>query len=156
MRLPARNARRGSAVGALDFRNHAALAQGADNATEMFEVHHFQIDHDVTEVRRDCVKSDIVDIRASVADALVELVDELPRVGRISFRRLTSGLVERLEVIVRFLALLELFKQGYVELEQPERFGDVEIVWTGGDGSGDEADTRLPINATDFADEYEG
>jgi segregation and condensation protein A len=82
-------------------------------------------------------------------------VDELPRVGRISFRRLTSGLVERLEVIVRFLALLELFKQGYVELEQPERFGDVEIVWTGGDGS-DQDSALLPVNATDFADEYEG
>ena len=34
------------------------------------------------------------------------------------FRRLTTGLVERIEVIVRFLALLELFKQGVVELEQ--------------------------------------
>jgi len=81
----------------------------------------------------------VAPIRASVADALAELIDELPRVGRISFRRLTSGLVERLEVIVRFLALLELFKQGHVELEQSERFGDVEIVWTGGvlDDAGD-------------------
>jgi segregation and condensation protein A len=103
----------------------------------------------------------VAPIRASVADALVELVDELPRVGRISFRRLTSGLVERLEVIVRFLALLELFKQGYVELEQPERFGDVEIVWTGGDTYNDNGMADVP--ATDFADrfaeaadEYEG
>jgi segregation and condensation protein A len=70
-------------------------------------------------------------IRFSVADAVVELLDELPRAGRISFRRLTSGLVERLEVIVRFLALLELFKQGFVELEQPEVFGDIEVVWLG-------------------------
>jgi segregation and condensation protein A len=88
----------------------------------------------------------VAPIRASVSDAIAELVDELPRVGRISFRRLTSGLVERLEVIVRFLALLELFKQGYVELEQTERFGDVEVVWTGGDEQ-----------ANDFtAEEYEG
>ena len=50
----------------------------------------------------------------------------------MSFRRLTSGLVERLEVIVRFLALLELFKQGLVELEQTEHFGDIDVVWTGG------------------------
>jgi segregation and condensation protein A len=77
----------------------------------------------------------VAPIKASVADALAELLDELPRAGRISFRRLTSGLVERIEVIVRFLALLELFKQGCVELEQPDRFGDVEIVWTGGDVS---------------------
>jgi segregation and condensation protein A len=41
--------------------------------------------------------------------------------------------VERIEVIVRFLAVLELFKQGAVELDQAERFGDIEITWTGGD-----------------------
>ena len=52
--------------------------------------------------------------------------------GRVSFRRLTDGLVERLEVIVRFLALLELFKQGMVELDQGERFGDIEVEWTAG------------------------
>ncbi len=74
----------------------------------------------------------VAPVRVSVADAVAELIDELPRVGRISFRRLTTGLVERLEVIVRFLALLELFKQGAVELDQTERFGDIEIVWTGG------------------------
>ena len=73
----------------------------------------------------------VAPVRASVADAVAELLDELPRVGRITFRRLTGGLVERLEVIVRFLALLELFKQGVVELDQAERFGDIEIVWTG-------------------------
>jgi len=66
-----------------------------------------------------------------VADAVAELVDELPRVGRISFRRLTAGLVERVEVIVRFLALLELFKQGAVDLEQPLTFGDIEVQWLG-------------------------
>jgi len=70
-------------------------------------------------------------ITASVGDAIAELLVELPRVGRLSFRRLTSGLAERMEVIVRFLALLELFKQGVVELEQFDRFGDIEVAWTG-------------------------
>jgi segregation and condensation protein A len=73
----------------------------------------------------------VAPVRISVADAVVELLDELPRVGRISFSRLTSGLVERLEVIVRFLALLELFKQGAVDLDQNERFGDIQITWNG-------------------------
>ncbi|MBA3606367.1 MAG: segregation/condensation protein A [Acidimicrobiia bacterium] len=71
----------------------------------------------------------VAPIRLSVADALAELVDELPRAGRITFARLTSGLVERLEVIVRFLAVLELYKQGHVELEQAERCGDITIEW---------------------------
>ncbi|HEY0521665.1 MAG TPA: segregation/condensation protein A [Ilumatobacteraceae bacterium] len=74
----------------------------------------------------------VAPVRASVADAVAELIDELPRVGRISFRRLTTGLVERLEVIVRFLALLELFKQGVIELDQDVQFGDIEVMWTGG------------------------
>jgi segregation and condensation protein A len=90
----------------------------------------------------------VAPVRISVADAVAELVDELPRVGRISFRRLTSGLVERLEVIVRFLALLELFKQGAVELDQSERFGDIEVVWTGGSAHLDP--DSIPI------DSYEG
>ncbi len=68
-------------------------------------------------------------ITTTVADAVAELIDELPRVGRISFRRLTGDLVDRIEVIIRFLAVLELFKQGVVELDQPERFGDIEIAW---------------------------
>lgn len=70
-------------------------------------------------------------IRVSVADAYAELLDELPRVRRISFRRLTAGFAERLEVVVRFLALLELYKQGFVELDQAERFGDIDVVWIG-------------------------
>ena len=102
----------------------------------------------------------VAPVRASVADALVELIDELPRVGRISFRRLTTGLVERLEVIVRFLALLELFKQGYVELDQAERFGDIDVVWTGGLGDDGEPLGGLPIgdiSIDDIAiDDYEG
>ena len=68
-------------------------------------------------------------IKITVAEAVGELIDELPRVGRIGFRRLTADLADRIEVIVRFLAVLELFKQGYVELDQPRRFGDIEITW---------------------------
>ena len=91
----------------------------------------------------------VAPIKASVADALAELVDELPRVGRISFRRLTDGLVDRREVIVRFLALLELFKQGLVELEQAARFGDIDVVWVG------DALDEVSVGAVPI-DDYEG
>ncbi len=73
-------------------------------------------------------------IKITVADAVGELLDELPRLGRVSFRHLTADLTDRIEVIVRFLALLELFKQGVVDLDQPERFGDIEVVWAPADG----------------------
>ena len=91
----------------------------------------------------------VAPIRVSVADAIDELVDELPRVGRISFRRLTQDLVERLAIIVRFLAVLELFKQGLVDLDQGERFGDIQIVWLGSEAAGVELDR-------DLVDVYEG
>ena len=84
----------------------------------------------------------VAPIRASVTDAIAELVDELPRVGRITFRALTADLVERLEVVVRFLAVLELFKVGMVDLDQPRTFGEIEVVWLGPghDGAGDLAE----------------
>ena len=89
-------------------------------------------------------------VRANVTDAMAELLDELPRAGRISFRRLTADLVERLEVVVRFLALLELFKQGYVDLDQPHRFGDIEVIWLGGERG--ELDTELVLAGSDAYD----
>ena len=88
-------------------------------------------------------------VRFTVAEAVAELVDELPRVGRISFRRLTADLAERLEVIVRFLAILELFKQGFVDLDQVERFGDIEVIWVA-DADADVARSMMLVDA------YEG
>lgn len=75
----------------------------------------------------------VTPIRLTVAEAVAELVDELPRAGRITFRRLTADLAERLEIIVRFLAVLELYKQGHVDLDQLGRFGEIEITWIGPD-----------------------
>lgn len=90
----------------------------------------------------------VTNIKASVTDAVAELLDELPRAKRITFRRLTASLVDRLEVVVRFLAVLELFKQGLVEIDQPRAFGDIEIVWLG-DESADESLALASIDAYD-------
>ncbi len=75
----------------------------------------------------------VAPIGISVTDAVEELVVELPRLGRTTFRRLTGSLVDRIEVVVRFLAVLELFKLGLVELDQPGSFGDIHIDWVGGE-----------------------
>jgi segregation and condensation protein A len=85
-----------------------------------------------------------------VADAVVELLDELPRAGRIGFRRLTAGLVDRLAVIVRFLALLELFKQGAVDLDQRTDGADIEVTWLAGTDAAHEALAFAAVDA------YEG
>jgi segregation and condensation protein A len=73
----------------------------------------------------------VAPIRASVADTLEQLLARLPGEGRTTFRRLTEGLVEPLEVIVYFLALLELCKRGAVDLEQAERLGELRVNWLG-------------------------
>lgn len=86
-------------------------------------------------------------IRVTVAEAVEELLAELPILGRINFKRLTADLVERVEVIVRFLAVLELFKQGIVEIEQFTQFGEIDVVWVG------DEDTDVSILAID---DYEG
>jgi segregation and condensation protein A len=88
----------------------------------------------------------VAPVRASVADAVVVVSERLARAGRLSFSRLTADLTERLEVIVRFLAVLELFKQGSVDLEQATTFGELQVTWLGGDGSlsaGDSSDAAL-------------
>jgi segregation and condensation protein A len=89
----------------------------------------------------------VAPIRASVTDAVVELMEELPLAGTISFRALTGDLVERLDVVVRFLAVLELFKQGFVDLDQPRTFGDIQIAWLGRDRS--ELEELAPVDAYD-------
>ncbi len=71
----------------------------------------------------------VAPIRASVADALELLVKLLPTRGPTTFRELVAGVADRIEVVVRFLAILELFKQGRVDLVQAERFGDIAVTW---------------------------
>jgi segregation and condensation protein A len=75
----------------------------------------------------------VAPIRASVADAVAVLVEELPSRRRVTFRELTEVVEERLERIVRFLAILELCKQGLVDLEQTFTFGDIVVTWLGPD-----------------------
>ena len=65
----------------------------------------------------------------TVAETVVALAQRLPTMGRLSFRALTLGLSSRIEVIVHFLALLELCKLGHINLGQGATFGDVEIEW---------------------------
>ena len=90
----------------------------------------------------------VAPIRASVADALMEMVDTLPKLGKVTFRQITEAIYDRIEVVVRFLAILELYKQGRVTLEQSDRFGEIEVQWIAGDDTGFEAVLQI--------DDYEG
>jgi segregation and condensation protein A len=87
----------------------------------------------------------VAPIRASVRDAVQALSSSLPSLRTATFRDLTADVTERLEVIVRFLAVLELCKQGLVELRQAKRFGSLEIAWTAEEGA-----------AVELVDAYDG
>lgn len=78
--------------------------------------------------------SHLTPISLTVTDAVNELLEELPRIRSLTFRELTAASNDRIEVVVRFLALLELFKNGCVELDQDDAsgtFGDITVRWTG-------------------------
>lgn len=66
-------------------------------------------------------------IRTSVREAIDAVLIVLPHTGSVSFRVLVAGIEDRLEVIVRFLAVLELFKQGVLDLNQIATFGELTV-----------------------------
>lgn len=89
--------------------------------------------------------SHVTPIRESVRDAIGELAARLGGAGPATFRTLCGTGRTRIEVVVRFLALLELFKAGAVDLVQADRFGDIAVSWT------HEVD---PATIMEEADEY--
>lgn len=73
----------------------------------------------VGEVRREPVR---------LRDRITRLVGQLELMPRTSFRSLIEGATSRTEVIVDFMAVLELIKQRYLEAVQSESFGDIDLV----------------------------
>lgn len=71
--------------------------------------------------------SHVTPIRASVEGALASIRERLELMSEACFRDLLDDATDRIHVVVRFLALLELHRQGEVELLQAERFGEIEI-----------------------------
>jgi segregation and condensation protein A len=70
----------------------------------------------------------VAPIRASVAEAVDRVLRILPPDASMSFRELVADVSHRrLDVIVRFLAVLELYKQGHVDIDQTEMFGTLII-----------------------------
>ena len=90
--------------------------------------------------------SHIAPIRVSVAEAVEELRAQLRKRKTATFHQLTVGVKHRLNVIVRFLAVLELVKRGEADVAQAGAFGQIDVSWLGEKAPGNAAET----------DEYEG
>lgn len=72
----------------------------------------------------------------SVREQAAIIVGRLRRLRTTTFRALVSDCETTMLVIGRFLALLELFRDGSVAFEQVSPLGDLTVRWTGSD-SGD-------------------
>lgn len=75
--------------------------------------------------------SHVAPIRASVKDAVAEVAEVLMTGRPTAFEELCSRGMTKIDVVVRFLALLELYKAGAIELDQQDRFGAIRATWTG-------------------------
>lgn len=67
----------------------------------------------------------------SVAEQASKMVEQLRRTGRMTFRGLTADAENTLVVIARFLALLELYKEGVIRFQQMISHGELQITWVG-------------------------
>lgn len=67
----------------------------------------------------------------SVREQAGIMVERLRRAGSCSFRDLVRDADSTLVIVARFLALLELFRDKQVAVEQPEALGEIAVRWTG-------------------------
>jgi segregation and condensation protein A len=83
--------------------------------------------------------------KASVREQAAIVVALLRRLRRTTFRVLAADAEGTYEVVARFLAVLELYREQAVTFEQDEPLGELHVTWTGTD-DGD----------VEVGDDYEG
>ncbi|MEU4877786.1 segregation/condensation protein A [Streptomyces sp. NPDC021608] len=71
----------------------------------------------------------------SVQEQAGIVVARLRELGEASFRALVEDTDDTLTVVARFLALLELYREKAVALDQETALGELVVRWTGGDGN---------------------
>jgi len=69
--------------------------------------------------------------RVSVTEHMTVLRERLTRLRRASFHALSADCESPLDLVARFLAVLELHREATVQMEQAEAFGELIIRWTG-------------------------
>ncbi|MDF2497710.1 MAG: chromosome segregation protein ScpA [Arthrobacter koreensis] len=84
--------------------------------------------------------------RVSVREQARIIGDRLRQGNPLTFLELAEGATP-LEIVGRFLALLEMFRDGVLAFDQPEPLGELKITWTG-TGS-------LGWSASTLTDEYD-
>ena len=87
--------------------------------------------------------------KVSVREQAAIIVERLRRMGQATFRQLTTDCDTTLLIVARFLALLEIYRDGNIMFDQPVPLSELYVRWVGSDtGSGirddmDEFDTTI-------------
>ena len=89
----------------------------------------------------------------SVAEESKLVVEALRRSKSMSFRSLISDASSTLVIVARFLALLDLYRQGALRFDQVVALGELQIRWTGSESGEveitDEFDTPVDMSLDD-------
>ena len=91
------------------------------------------------EVERDPVR---------LGDRLASLIGRLEGVEQLAFRAVVDAAATRLEVIVDFLAVLELIKARYIKTRQSQSFGDIDLIPIPGAQPPPGADAERDVDAS--------
>ena len=91
--------------------------------------------------------------RVSVKEQGAVLIDRLRRQRASTFRQLTADCPDTLTVVARFLALLELFRDGAVAFDQVTALGELNVRWIGSDEDEVEVTDEFDVEPDPDADE---
>ena len=73
--------------------------------------------------------------QVSVREQMAILRDRLRRTRSATFRALVSDCSMRVEVVARFLGLLEMYRDGWVAFDQVAALAELHVRWTGPDNA---------------------
>jgi segregation and condensation protein A len=73
--------------------------------------------------------SHVTPIRHTIDEAMQSVEVRLGELREAAFRELVADCEDRIHVVVRFLALLELYREGKIEVAQAETFGELRVKW---------------------------
>ena len=74
--------------------------------------------------------------RTTVREQIEIIAVRLARLGRVTFRHLAVDCADTYEVVARFLAVLELYRDGRVWLDQVVQLGELHVSWSALPGAG--------------------
>jgi len=90
----------------------------------------------------------------SVTEQLVLVRSRIAGAGTATFRSLRHDCAHTLEVVARFLALLELYRQQLVVFDQMSPLGELHVRWTGPQLVGERLPAEVDAEAAEQLEDY--